>query len=247
MFKERDIYGKRALDFVESLRKLTDYNEIRRCIINEIGWFGFDCVSVLSVPLPGEQLADCVLLNNRPTEFVDRYIQNNYINNDPAMKELQETVTPFAWSDILLRRKLSRAELAILGEARDFGAIDGFVVPNVTQSGSVVIFSFGGLEPNLSNRARAAVEIIAMFSLKFLAKAVDSPLLSETGRTPLMPIEGEILKWVAVGKSDDEIADILSLTAQVVAWHVASAKRKLDALRRPYAVAQAIRLGEISL
>jgi LuxR family quorum sensing-dependent transcriptional regulator len=55
------------------------------------------------------------------------------------------------------------------------------------------------------------------------------------------------MQWVAAGKSDDEIADILTLSAPTVTWHVENAKRKLDAFRRTYAVVQAIRFGEIAL
>jgi LuxR family quorum sensing-dependent transcriptional regulator len=69
----------------------------------------------------------------------------------------------------------------------------------------------------------------------------------EIVHTPLTDREREILQWVAAGKSDDEIADILSIVTTTVTSHVENAKRKLDAFRRTYAVVQAIRLGEISL
>ena len=39
------------------------------------------------------------------------------------------------------------------------------------------------------------------------------------------------MQWVAAGKSDDEIADILTLSAPTVTWHVENAKRKLDAFK----------------
>jgi LuxR family quorum sensing-dependent transcriptional regulator len=55
------------------------------------------------------------------------------------------------------------------------------------------------------------------------------------------------MQWVAAGKSDDEIAEILNLSTPTVTWHVENAKKKLDAFRRTYAVVRAIRLGEISL
>jgi LuxR family quorum sensing-dependent transcriptional regulator len=65
--------------------------------------------------------------------------------------------------------------------------------------------------------------------------------------TPLTPREREIMQWVAVGKTDDEIADILSIGTTTVTSHVENAKQKLDAFRRTYAVVQAIRFGEITL
>jgi DNA-binding CsgD family transcriptional regulator len=55
------------------------------------------------------------------------------------------------------------------------------------------------------------------------------------------------MQWVAAGKTDDEIGEILTLGTSTVASHIENAKRKLDTFRRTHAVAQAIRLGEISL
>jgi LuxR family quorum sensing-dependent transcriptional regulator len=69
----------------------------------------------------------------------------------------------------------------------------------------------------------------------------------EVVHTPLTPREREIMQWVASGKTDDEIAEILSIGTTTVTSHVENAKQKLDTFRRTYAVVQAIRLGEISL
>lgn len=134
-----------------------------------------------------------------------------------------------------------------MDEARDFGARDGFIVPIVTLSGSVSLFSPCGLEPNLTQRARAAIEIIGMYSFHALKRALISHERQSAVHTPLTAREREIMQWVAAGKSDDEIAGILSLSTPTVTWHVENAKRKLDAFRRTYAVVQAIRFGEIAL
>jgi LuxR family transcriptional regulator, quorum-sensing system regulator BjaR1 len=80
-----------------------------------------------------------------------------------------------------------------------------------------------------------------------LMRALVERQREETAHTPLTPREREILQWVAAGKTDEEIADILSIGTTTVTSHVANAKQKLDAFRRTYAVVQAIRLGEISL
>ena len=55
------------------------------------------------------------------------------------------------------------------------------------------------------------------------------------------------MRWIAAGKSDHEIADILSISAGTVTVHVERAKRKLDAFRRTFAVVKAIRFGEITI
>ena len=57
----------------------------------------------------------------------------------------------------------------------------------------------------------------------------------------LTPREGEVLAWVARGKSAWEIGEILDIAKRTVDEHVQSAVRKLGAVNRTHAVALAIR------
>ncbi|WP_280138535.1 helix-turn-helix domain-containing protein [Methyloceanibacter methanicus] len=70
---------------------------------------------------------------------------------------------------------------------------------------------------------------------------------SGEAHTPLTPREKEVMRWIAAGKTDQEIAGILNITPGTVNVHVERAKRKLDAFQRTFAVVKAIRFGEISL
>jgi len=166
---------------------------------------------------------------------------------DPVIAELRRNLNPYSWSDIREKRDLKKAEKIIMDEARDFGARDGFTIPIVTLSGSVSLFCPCGLEPDLSERARAALEIIGIYSHHALKRALVQKQREDAARPSLTPREREIMQWVAVGKTDEEIADILSISTTTVTSHVENAKQKLDAFRRTYAVVQAIRFGEISL
>ena len=244
---EGDEYAKRTLDFVQQLQRLTNYDEVCQLIMKELEWFGYSCVTSFSIPGPGSQLKDGILLNNRPEEYVDRYAEKNYVMHDPVVKELRRNMTPYSWGDVREGRDLKKSERAIIDEARDFGARDGFIIPIVSRSGSVSLFCPCGLDPDLSPRARAALEIIGIYSHHALARAVVHKQREEVVHTPLTPREREIMQWVAAGKTDEEIGEILSIGASTVTSHVENAKQKLDTFRRTYAVVQAIRLGEISL
>jgi LuxR family transcriptional regulator, quorum-sensing system regulator BjaR1 len=246
---EGDQYAKRTLDFVQKLQRLTGYDEICRHIMQELESFGFTCLTSFSMPGPGESSSakDGILLNNRPQEYINRYVEQNYFIRDPVIAELRRNLNPYSWSDIREKRDLKKSEKIIMDEARDFGARDGFTIPIVTLSGSVSLFCPCGLEPDLSERARAALEIIGIYSHHALKRALVQKQREDAARPSLTPREREIMQWVAVGKTDEEIADILSISTTTVTSHVENAKQKLDAFRRTYAVVQAIRFGEISL
>jgi len=242
-----DEYGKRTLDFVERLQNLTDVSEISRTIVQELEWFGFTCLTAFTLPGPGAALADGIMLNNRPAEYTQRYFERNYLAHDPAIKELRHNLNPYTWSDIRSTRKLNKLEKNILDEATEFGFHDGFIIPIMTLSGSQSLFCPCGPEPDLTPRARAAIELIGIYSHNALKRALVRLQKEQARRTPLTPREREIMQWVAAGKTDEEIGGILSLSATTVTSHVENAKKKLDAFRRTYAVVQAIRYGEISL
>ena len=243
-----DEYSRRTLDFVQRLQQLTDYDEICRNITSELEWFGFSCVTSWSLPGPGSRHpADGVVMNTRPQEFIDRYCEKNYVAYDPTILELRKTLNPYSWNDVRKRRDLNKAQKTIFDEAQDFGARDGFIVPIVSLSGSTAVFSPCGLEPDLSERARAAIEVIGVYSHHALRRCLMQHQRDDAVHTPLTPREREIMQWVAMGKTDEEIADILSIGTTTVTSHVEHAKQKLDAFRRTYAVVQAIRFGEITL
>jgi LuxR family quorum sensing-dependent transcriptional regulator len=242
-----DEYAQRTLDFVQRLQRLTDYDDICRLVTTELEWFGFTHVSCISMPTPGQDQSECLLMNNRPRQYVENYIEKNHVARDPAVTELRRTLNPFSWSDVRARRGLSKSERAIMDEAREFDVREGMTIPIVSRSGTVTLFCPCGREPDISERARAAIEIIGIYSNHALKRALLQQQRNEAVRTPLTPREREIMQWVAIGKTDDEIADILSIGTTTVTTHVEHAKQKLDAFRRTYAVVQAIRLGEITL
>lgn len=57
--------------------------------------------------------------------------------------------------------------------------------------------------------------------------------------------ECEVLDWIAQGKSDWQIGQILSISAKTVNYHVENTKRKLGVATRIQAVVAAIRAGDL--
>lgn len=240
-------YAHRPLDFVEKIESLTDYDAICTAISEELAWYGLTCVTSFMMPGPGEPFKKGVRLNTRPQEYIDHYEDKNYVLRDPVVTELRDSVRPFSWSDVAKRRPLKRAEKRIIEEAQEFDVNDGLIVPIVTLSGSMSVFSPCGRDPDLSAESRRAVELISLYSHQALKRVLLEGMRSSKTHKPLTPREKEVMRWIAVGKSDQEIAAILSISAGTVNLHVERAKRKLDAFRRTFAVAKAIKFGEISL
>jgi len=76
-------------------------------------------------------------------------------------------------------------------------------------------------------------------NITFVGKAVQ-------GVTPLTFREMQVLSYVANGKTNKEIGQILQISEQTVKSHVSSVLRKVNATHRAHAVALAIRNGWIT-
>jgi LuxR family transcriptional regulator, quorum-sensing system regulator BjaR1 len=241
-----DEYSRRTFDFVARIQKLRDYKAIVRAIEIELEWYGLTAFTSLTSVGPDRPVTDAVLANTRPQEYILRYVQQNYVVRDPLVTELRRKVHIYSWNDLRNDRPLSKEQRFIIDEASEFGLRDGLTVPIATASGLIDIFSPCGEAPNLSERARQALDVVCTYAHKALQLAAADKSRNESHR-PLTEREREVIKWVANGKTDEEIGLILSVSANTVHGYMKSAMLKLNAGRRTYAVVQALRFGEIAL
>lgn len=242
-----DKYAHLTFDFIDTVRNEDDLDGVRRMIIRQLEQFGFEYTTIWTLPQPGQDPIDGILLNTRPIKYVEHYIAENYVEKDPVILELNRAIRPFSWSDVRARGNLPQEQLSIIDEARDFQIHDGLIVPIVTDGASLSIVSPCGLAPDLSMRARSAVELIAISGHQALKRAIMIAGEQEPRSQILTKREREVLKWIAIGKTDGEIGDILSISTTTVHSHVEAAKRKLGCYKRVVAVVQALMNGEISL
>lgn len=244
---ELDTYAQTTLQFVEETQRAATVEEVSALVIQHYKNIGYDYVTIWSLPAPGQPPEQGVMLNTRPTAYIERYVEEDQIKLDPAITELRNSLRPYSWSDIKQRRALSKKEVSIIDEAQEFGINDGVIVPIVTVEGSLSVVSPCGGNPDLSQRARSAVEIIGIVGHQALKRVLWSNSANDPKRPHLTRRECEILQWLAHGKSDDEIGDILHISQSTVTAHYENAKRKLGATKRASAVVEALRWRYIHL
>lgn len=85
----------------------------------------------------------------------------------------------------------------------------------------------------------------AQLASGYLVSRMDARLLGETAADSLSDRERECLHWVSEGKTTEEVALILGVTANTVNSYIANAMQKFGAANRAMAVATAIRTGAI--
>ncbi|MFP4327808.1 MAG: LuxR family transcriptional regulator [Paracoccaceae bacterium] len=180
-----------------------------------------------------------------PDEWKLHYAKKGFQRIDPTLTTAGRSIAPVDWSRLERDEKFTR----VFKDAVEFGIGDrGMTVPVRGPYGEL-----GMLSVSRSCPETEWVKLLTHVVCDLQSAAVHlhdtvmrSDILSRALRHPqLSSRELEILQWVAAGKSQQDIGDILSISHRTVEVHLRSAREKLFALTTPQAVGRAIGLGLI--
>lgn len=233
----------RVLDFIDSLSAEKTAPGAWTSFLGFVRNFGFTCGAVTDLPGPTEQLVDKVLGIRWPEGWQQRYVEQDYVRRDPAVRHLKNAILPYTWEDLLNNPDYSSGERNIVHEAGAFELHAGFVVPlHGLRTGSAIL-TIAGENRNTSRKDRAEMHLASIYVHAHL-RALIRPA-GKCGFVNLTPRERECLCWAAAGKTDWEISEILAISEKTANAHIEQAKRKFDVATRVQAVVHAIRLGLI--
>jgi LuxR family quorum-sensing transcriptional regulator LasR len=184
-------------------------------------------------------------LFNFPIGWVNLYGHMRSDRVDPIFKHSLFHATPIIWRDLCTASRPP--------EKNDFSDNlfnnqlgDGASIPIQTKNGDSAILSFANRADRGDTQeivARALPE--ACLAAIMLHDVVRQMVANERNvlQAPLTPRELECLHWIALGKSNWEIARILDVTEHGVVYYVRKLLWKLDARSRHQAVRRATACG----
>ncbi|KEO54949.1 LuxR family transcriptional regulator [Thioclava pacifica] len=188
---------------------------------------------------------DVVGYANYSDDWKQHYISRNLHRVDPTLHVASRSIAPVDWQRFERDRKFH----SVFRAAADFGvSAQGLTVPirgpygdrgllSVTRNCSIE--EWEKLKKHIiGNLQTAAVHLHdSVMRSTSLVRAMGFPTLSAR--------EIEILQWTAVGKLQQDIGDILSISHRTVEIHLRSARTKLGAVTTSQAVGRAIGMGLI--
>jgi LuxR family quorum sensing-dependent transcriptional regulator len=229
--------------------ELVDHLERQRDIPSLLASFqrlilahGMDCFCIGDPAHPEVQRDDRRWGATWPVSWWWRYVSQNYIARDPVVARMNHSALPFRWSET--RALAPRTGRRVLDEAGEFGLTDGLALA-VHGEGTVGAVSIAAQHYELSPHQQAGLQLAAYY----LHARVASLRAKGAPRTPrvLAPRERECLNWVAAGKTDWEISQILNISEQTAHGYVQNALSKLGARTRAQAVALALLSSQIQV
>jgi DNA-binding CsgD family transcriptional regulator len=170
-----------------------------------------------------------------PDEIYGRYASFGFFSSDPIVARMNKRPAVFRWSDAY--GQATPWQRRTFDEIMDGAAEDGLAVPIHGPRGVVAGVSIGAKKYELSPQDERSLQMAALYlhgRLTVLRAENSSPARI------LTPRERECLTWVAGGKTDWEISQILNISEQTVHGYVQNALVKLNARTRAQAVANAM-------
>ena len=227
--------------FIDRLSEAPNGDALGKAMQTFADELGFSKFTYLGFRRPGPQLP--VYVTTYPMEWVYHYAGRRYQEIDPVVLQARQSMLPFIWNDRSAGAQASREQRYFFGEAAEFGIRSGLTVPiHDSQAGLATVTFVSGERPSrLQQQARQHQNALHLAAIYFHAHArrkLDDPL--ELDRPQLSPREVACLQWVVRGKSTWDIAEILSISRRTVVFHIENAKRKLNAVTLPQAVAIAL-------
>jgi len=208
--------------------------------------FGFHASACGAWDGIGEQRTNRFFFVDWPQDVLKIYAERKLESRDPLVFAARRRMTPFTWDDVSSDEYLPPDSREVYAIARDeMGWHDGFCVPIHGPAGYQGLVSLLARQKlALAPRDRGVLEI--------MSRAIHDRCRSTMGlgvppnRPPkLTPREIECMKWVAVGKSNWEIGQVLGIAEATAHFHIENAKKKLEKSTRTEAVALLVLHGLI--
>jgi len=178
-----------------------------------------------------------------PDSWVDHYLRSDYMKDDPARAYTLQSRRAFTWENMTNQKPLTKRQQRIMNEGREAGLNDGVSLGFHSPKGEVIGIGLASsiLNPGVENFL-TQIEVISTHFHFAISTFHDDDTISST---KLSLHEQEILKWLAAGKTDYEIGEILKISEQRVTLHIKTIMRKLDSQSRINVVIKALYCGAI--
>jgi LuxR family transcriptional regulator, quorum-sensing system regulator BjaR1 len=230
----------RTLEFVTLVDAAQSPAEIAAIVLKCAAPYGFERVFAGTIPAVGERAAqrrNHIILDHWPQSWIARYSSRGYLSVDPTIRRVRAGAPAFYWDDLIETRDDLAAQ-RVMDEAADFGLRQGLTVALLTLDGPAVGFSLSGGQIEHNPRLKGMMTLVASYAL---GQCFGRDKAAPAGPSGLTNREIDVLRWLAEGKSDRDIGQILLISEHTVDKHLRSAFAKLGAANRASAVAKAIR------
>ncbi len=215
----------------------------RKALHKVFALMGFDGFYLLTPVTLDRRFGRALWSSGLPDKWLALY-EAGLSQDDPMPDVAMQKGKPFRWSDTLDHIKLTAEEKRFFKKAAEHGLSDGLAVPVYGPGGRA---GFVGLTLPRKDTVMADDRLPVIQGLAQLAFTHYCELIGATQmvQIKLSQRELDVIYWIAKGKSNVVIAEILDISAETVDSYVRRVFKKLDVSDRTSAVLSAVAQGHI--
>jgi len=230
-----------CLDFAARCSGQTPLDELIRDFAQITRKFGFTASACGASVTAGNKRTTRFFFCNWPTDWQNIYVSRDWAHHDVMMTEAARKMRPYSWEEARNGRKLTDAENEVYVAARRYGWIERLAIPIHGPGGYQGVVTLDAKES--CNRSVTDTVLLQAMALPLHERCRKERFVQDNTGVALTKREIECIKWVAAGKTDWEIGQLLGLAEATAHFHVERAKKKLNARTRAQAVALLVLQG----
>jgi LuxR family quorum-sensing system transcriptional regulator CciR len=234
-------------EFVRQSASLTDMRILSALVEGASRELGFDYFAILHHVRYGLPSPSHVRITSYPLDWV-AVLRESGRPPDPVIRAAERTSTGFRWEELPRIITLTPFERRYMERAASFDIGHGYTVPNhvpgETFGSCHFVMKAGRPFPDDSMPAAQALGNFAFEAARRIL-ASTGPMANYVEPAPLSERQRECLLFVARGKSDSVIAQLLGITSGTVNEHIEKAKRRYAVATRSQLLVKALFRSEI--
>lgn len=236
------------IDLIEEIQTSNDMSGIKRVLVKLREHLDFTNISyVLKCP-DSFTRSSMIFVSDYPSEWVERYGKQGYVNIDPVATHCFKSQTPYHWKRSNEHPKGIVQQF--FGEANEFNLHDGISIGAPHFDGKTSLISLASDKILFKDSLHQRHAIVYMNALEpYINERIRQLLMQsqeDAVNIQLTEREKTCLVWVAEGKTASDIATIISISEATVVFHLKNSIQKLNVTNRNQALAKAVLLGLIS-
>ncbi len=233
-------------------RRVEELADALEYALRDLGFSGFVYWTHVRKPVDDLTTGEVFMLSRGPAHlkaFEAIYLARKLYRDDPSFMNAENFSAPFTSAEARSASTPSRRRRWLYALEERFGFKYDLNVPVHTPLRVQALNAYCvGHDPALGEMIERERGRIAEIAVAFCAAVVDFVMVGfedETADILLSRRQQEVLAWMAKGRSNAEIAEILGCTERTVKFHVAGLMERLNAANRTEVVAIAARQGWI--
>lgn len=238
-----------AQDFIDKSRELHSFTELDGLMYDITRELGFSYFALVQNISHSPESDEAVQLHSYPEGWAVEFGSLRRLADDPIILASCKTGVGFAWENVDQIISLTSRQKQILETARSKGIGDGFTVPAHLPGEATGSCNFAQpIGKDIPQPSLPAAQLVGSFAFQSARDIMNKSLRKiPVDPVELTPRQLDCIVLVAQGKTDWEIAQILGIGEETVAFHLTEARKRYNVVKRVQLVTNALGDGHLTL